>query len=115
MAASAAKTLNQIGNQVGNEQEYEFEDPASMWMELVEACRLEPTKRRAAVERVLIEARNSHWTPELWAEELALCAGDPDVDWGTDYPPQELGDTPEYLEQEGKDQEHDGVPVDMGD
>ncbi len=84
MAASAAKTLGALANQVGNGPEFEFEDPATMWIELVHACRLEPSERRKAVERCLVEARNSHWTDELWAEELAICAGDPNVEWGGD-------------------------------
>ncbi len=75
MAASAAKVLNQLQGQVGNGPEFEFEDPASMWIALVDACRApDASARRSGVERCLIEARNSHWTKELWAEELATCA-----------------------------------------
>ncbi len=86
MAASAARVLNQLVDQVGDGPEYEFEDPASWWINLVIACRCEPELRRAAVETCLVEARNSHWTEELWAEELAICTEDPGIEWGGDVP-----------------------------
>ncbi len=96
MAASAAKVLNQISDQVGNGPEFEFEDPASMWIDLVHACRApDAAARRHGVERCLIEARNSHWTKELWEEELAICAGDQGVEWGTDTA------AASYIEEEG--------------
>ncbi len=96
MAASAAKVLEQISDQVGNGPEFEFEDPASSWVGLVQACRIkDPRARRAAVERCLVEARNSHWTQELWEEELAICAGDQGVEWGTDTAASS------YIEEDG--------------
>ncbi len=53
--------------------EYEFEDPARCWIDLVEATRnLNENKRKGAVYAMLAEAKNSHWTHQLWDDELEL-------------------------------------------
>ncbi len=55
------------------EIEYEFEDPARCWIDLVEATReLNVVKRKQAVYVLLNEAKNSHWTHQLWDTELEL-------------------------------------------
>ncbi len=53
--------------------EYEFEDPARCWVDLVVATRLlNEDKRKDAVYVLLSEAKNSHWTHELLDTELEL-------------------------------------------
>lgn len=60
---------------------YEFECPAQAWIALVEACRLEHvSERRDMVLSVMELAKNSHWTEELYQEELHLL----DVEYGGD-------------------------------
>ncbi len=55
------------------ETEYEFEDPARCWIDLVEATRiLNEDKRKQAVYVLLSEAKNSHWTHQLYDDELEL-------------------------------------------
>ncbi len=55
------------------EIEYEYEDPARAWIDLVEATRiLNETKRKHAVWELLNEAKNSHWTHQLYDTELEL-------------------------------------------
>ncbi len=55
------------------ETEYEFEDPARAWIDLVEATRiLNETKRKQSVWVLLSEAKNSHWTHQLWDNEIEL-------------------------------------------
>ncbi len=63
----------------GGQPEYEFEEPAEMWIDLVAACHIpDATKRQEQVMFYLNVAKNSHWTEELaQAEALA----DQDVDW----------------------------------
>ncbi len=53
--------------------EYEFEDPARCWVDLVVATRiLNEKKRKDAVYVLLSEAKNSHWTHQLLDDELEL-------------------------------------------
>ncbi len=63
----------------GGQPEYEFEEPAEMWIDLVAACHIQDaTKRQEQVMFFLNVAKNSHWTEELaQAEALA----DRDVDY----------------------------------
>ncbi len=64
---------------------YEFECPAEAWISLVEACRLEFVKERTAmVHKMLFLAKNSHWTDQLYQEELHLL----DVEYGGDFEPE---------------------------
>ncbi len=119
-----------------NEPEYEFENPAQAWISLVEACRIADIDcRKTAVTIMLNEAKNSHWTEELYDAELELM--DDESEYGGPYPniitcsecrdEGECGscdrvcgcqchpynqDTQEYLEQDGKDQEAEGSAVD---
>lgn len=60
---------------------YEFECPAQSWISLVEACQLERlNERRDMMMALLSLAKNSHWTEELYQEELHLL----DVEYGGD-------------------------------
>ncbi len=55
------------------DSEYEFEDPARCWVDLVVATRiLNENKRKEAVYTLLNEAKNSHWTHQLLDAELEL-------------------------------------------
>jgi len=46
---------------------YDYEDPASSWLDLVAACRDPDVKRRGErVQELLNVAKNSHWTHSLW-------------------------------------------------
>ncbi len=59
----------------GAEPEYEFEDPARCWVDLVVATRiLSEKKRKDAVYVLLNEAKNSHWTHQLLDDELELAS-----------------------------------------
>ncbi len=69
--------------------DYEFECPAASWIALVEACRLEyVSERNQMVMKIMFLAKNSHWTDQLYQEELHLL----DVEYG--------GDTEELSEPE---------------
>lgn len=76
MAAGPATLAEAIA--VGDK--YEYEDPATAWIALVEAAHepdLDTRKRRVA--QCLFEAKNSHWTLELWRD---LCEAAEDVEYG---------------------------------
>ncbi len=71
--------------------DYEFECPAEAWISLVEACRLEFVKERTAmVQKMLFLAKNSHWTDQLYQEELHLL----DVEYGGDFDEPEVSQPP---------------------
>lgn len=83
MAVAAAQVLGNLQTSQNMAEQYEFEDPAEAWIELVYACRVESEgDRRGAINRCLLVARNSHWTQELWREELELA----EVEYGGDVP-----------------------------
>ncbi len=94
-AAATLAGLNTSGHMAA---QYEFEDPAGSWIDLVNACRIDgEVARRSAINRCLLVARNSHWTERLWGEEVALAAVEYQSDLGesdmtepgtSDYVPQ---------------------------
>ncbi len=44
-----------------------LEDPAEAWISLVEACRIEDVAiRRSMVNTIILKARKSHWTINMW-------------------------------------------------
>lgn len=99
MAASAAKTTQALVGQMGKGPQFEFEDPAECWIQLVLACHeAEIFERKQKVEAMLVEARNSHWTQELWAEELAQVCDDMENEYGGPFQEQPPGDASEYPE-----------------
>ncbi len=66
-ASAASTSVDEAGT------EYEFEDPARCWVDLVEATRiLIEEDRKNAVYVLLNEAKNSHWTHQLLDDELEL-------------------------------------------
>ncbi len=83
---------------------YEFEDPGEAWIALVEACRItDMDNRKRAVTVCLNEAKNSHWSVELWNSEQELLndtvdysASEQPEHPGGDYTP--LGSTQEYTD-----------------
>ncbi len=71
--------------------DYEFENPAQAWVSLVEACHLEHQEaRKIAAQKFIFLAKNSHWTQQLYDEELNMM----DVEWG-------------LADGEGKEQQED--------
>ncbi len=76
--------------------QYEFEDPARSWIDLVVATRiLEEKKRKSAVYVMLNEAKNSHWTHDLLDAEIEL---ETDAEYGGSYDADPGGDYTEETE-----------------
>jgi len=51
---------------------YDYEDPAVSWINLVMATReLDRDKRMAIIDTLLFTAKNSHWTHKLWDAVMA--------------------------------------------
>ncbi len=83
------------------EQEYEFEDPGQAWVALVEACHLAEVKdRRQAVQELIFEAKNSHWTMVLWEAEQEVTQDDT-TEYGGPFEQQDWPHQPgsDYVEQ----------------
>jgi len=50
---------------------YDYEDPAMSWIDLVVATReLNRDTRMAMIDALLFTAKNSHWTHELWDQVM---------------------------------------------
>ncbi len=96
------------------QEQYEFEEPARSWIDLCDACRLpDLQKRKQAVQTMIYEAKNSHWTHQLLDAELEL---QQDADYtGADMAPPGGGDYKplEELYEEAKKAEAEGRPVDL--
>ncbi len=76
--------------------EYEMEDPACAWIDLVESCHQQNIQdRKVAIGKMLFLAKNSHWTMDRWIEcEKGYASGSDtdeaptmggDADQGGDY------------------------------
>lgn len=51
---------------------YDYEDPAVSWINLVQATReLDQERRQQMLNMLLFTAKNSHWTHELWDQVMA--------------------------------------------
>ncbi len=120
MATADGRHTTAIAREEGLD-DYEFEDPGQAWVGLCEAARLvDVPKRTEAIKMFLNLAKNSHWDQLLYDTELDLAAVD--SEYGGPFPDNQLGghggtygetsDTEDYLEQDGKDQEMEGIPVD---
>jgi hypothetical protein len=88
----------------GEPNEYEYEDPAESWIDLVTACH-EPdhVARKQRIEQCLVKARSSHWTMELFVD----CRDAETVDWGKEVSFLDDSGTDASI-SEGSDDEHLG-------
>jgi len=58
--------------QVALDPNYDYEDPAMAWIDLVVATReLDRDTRMAMIDALLFTAKNSHWTHKLWDQVMA--------------------------------------------
>ncbi len=72
------------------DEEYEFEDPGQAWVALVDACHLAALgERRKAVQEMIFEAKNSHWTMSLWEAEQEATEEDT-TEYGGPFEQQEF-------------------------
>ncbi len=98
MTVAGAQVLASMQTAGHMAEQYEFEDPAGSWIDLVNACRLDgEVARRSAINRCLLVARNSHWNERLWQEEVELA----EVEYGGDLGESDMTEpnTSDYVEQ----------------
>ncbi len=100
-----------------HKEQYEFEDPARSWVNLVEATHLPDfAQRKQAVQTMIFEAKNSHWSHQLLDAELEHDVDYTGADVEDDMPPPNPGGDYTSLEElykAAQQEDADGVPVDL--